>query len=134
MHETETLGQRDAPGAIGQHDSLADPRVAERRHRDIERRADLADRGRGGGIGSEQELVIVPRRRRRKPRVEHIGAHREQRVLQMRFGLENGKYYTLSEIGEALGVTRERIRQIEAKALRKLRQPQRSRKLKAYTE
>jgi RNA polymerase primary sigma factor len=60
--------------------------------------------------------------------------HREQRVLQMRFGLENGKYYTLSEIGEALGVTRERIRQIEAKALRKLRQPQRSRKLKAYTE
>jgi RNA polymerase primary sigma factor len=60
--------------------------------------------------------------------------HREQRVLQMRFGLENGKYYTLSEIGEALGVTRERIRQIEAKALRKLRQPQRSRKLRAYTE
>jgi RNA polymerase primary sigma factor len=60
--------------------------------------------------------------------------HREQRVLQMRFGLENGKYYTLSEIGEALGVTRERIRQIEAKALRKLRQPQRSRRLKAYTE
>jgi RNA polymerase primary sigma factor len=60
--------------------------------------------------------------------------HREQRVLQMRFGLENGKYYTLSEIGEALGVTRERIRQIEAKALRKLRQPQRARKLKAYAE
>jgi RNA polymerase primary sigma factor len=59
---------------------------------------------------------------------------REQRVLQMRFGLENGKYYTLSEIGEELGVTRERIRQIETKALRKLRHPSRSRKLKAYTE
>jgi RNA polymerase primary sigma factor len=60
--------------------------------------------------------------------------HREQRVLQMRFGLENGKYYTLSEIGEALGVTRERIRQIEAKALRKLRHPSRSKKLKDYLD
>jgi RNA polymerase primary sigma factor len=59
---------------------------------------------------------------------------REQRVLQMRFGLQDGKYYTLAEIGEALGVTRERIRQIEAKALRKLRHPSRARKLKAYAE
>ncbi len=59
---------------------------------------------------------------------------REQRVLQMRFGLEGGKYYTLSEIGEELGVTRERIRQIEAKALRKLRHPSRARKLKAYAD
>jgi RNA polymerase primary sigma factor len=59
---------------------------------------------------------------------------REQRVLQMRFGLENGKYYTLSEIGDELGVTRERIRQIEAKALRKLRHPSRARKLKAYAD
>jgi RNA polymerase primary sigma factor len=59
---------------------------------------------------------------------------REQRVLQMRFGLENGKHYTLAEIGEELGVTRERIRQIELKALRKLRHPSRSRQLKAYSE
>src|SRR3954469_6653920 len=59
---------------------------------------------------------------------------REQRVLQMRFGLEGGRYYTLSEIGEELGVTRERIRQIEAKALRKLRHPSRARKLKAYAD
>jgi RNA polymerase primary sigma factor len=59
---------------------------------------------------------------------------REQRVIQMRFGLEGGKYYTLSEIGEELGVTRERIRQIEAKALRKLRHPSRARKLKAYAD
>jgi RNA polymerase primary sigma factor len=65
--------------------------------------------------------------------LESLG-HREQRVLQMRFGLDNGKYYTLAEIGEELGVTRERIRQIEAKALRKLRHPNRSRKLKDYTE
>jgi RNA polymerase primary sigma factor len=59
---------------------------------------------------------------------------REQRVLQMRFGLEGGRYYTLAEIGEELGVTRERIRQIELKALRKLRHPSRSRQLKAYSE
>jgi RNA polymerase primary sigma factor len=60
--------------------------------------------------------------------------HREQRVLEMRYGLDDGKYHTLAEIGEELGVTRERIRQIEAKALRKLRHPTRSRRLKAYTE
>ena len=59
---------------------------------------------------------------------------REQRVLQMRFGLAGCKHHTLAEIGEELGVTRERIRQIEAKALRKLRHPNRARKLKAYTE
>ncbi|HLI26979.1 MAG TPA: RNA polymerase sigma factor RpoD [Chloroflexota bacterium] len=59
---------------------------------------------------------------------------REQRVLELRYGLDDGKYHTLAEIGEELGVTRERIRQIETKALRKLRHPTRARTLKAYTE
>ncbi len=59
---------------------------------------------------------------------------REQRVLQLRFGLEDGRSRTLEEVGKEFNVTRERIRQIEAKALRKLRHPSRSRKLKDYLE
>jgi len=59
---------------------------------------------------------------------------REQRVLQLRFGLEDGRSRTLEEVGKEFMVTRERIRQIEAKALRKLRHPSRSRKLKDYLE
>lgn len=59
---------------------------------------------------------------------------RERRVLQLRFGLEDGRSRTLEEVGKDFGVTRERIRQIEAKALRKLRHPSRSRKLKDYLE
>ena len=59
---------------------------------------------------------------------------REGRVLQLRFGLKDGKAHTLEEVGKKFGVTRERIRQIEAKALRKLRHPSRSRKLRDYLE
>jgi RNA polymerase primary sigma factor len=58
--------------------------------------------------------------------------HRERQVLEMRFGLNDGQSHTLEEVGQAFGVTRERIRQIEAKALRKLRHPLRSRKLRDY--
>jgi len=60
--------------------------------------------------------------------------HREQRVLVLRFGLEDGRSRTLEEVGQEFNVTRERIRQIEAKALRKLRHPSRSRKLKDFLE
>jgi RNA polymerase primary sigma factor len=58
----------------------------------------------------------------------------ERRVLKLRFGLFDGQERTLEEIGMRLGVTHERIRQIEARALRKLRQPERSTKLRAYLE
>ena len=57
---------------------------------------------------------------------------REARILRMRFGLENGRTYTLEEVGQKFGLTRERIRQIESKALRRLRHPRRARRLKEY--
>ena len=59
---------------------------------------------------------------------------REQKVLKLRFGLEDGRPRTLEEVGKEFNVTRERIRQIEAKALRKLRHPSRSKKLKDYLD
>jgi RNA polymerase primary sigma factor len=71
---------------------------------------------------------------------EHVAAvldsltGRERRVLQLRFGLLDGRARTLEEVGREFNVTRERIRQIEAKALRKLRHPSRSRKLRDYLE
>ena len=61
-------------------------------------------------------------------------SERERRVLQLRFGIEDGRSRTLEEVGRDFGVTRERIRQIEAKALRKLRHPSRSRKLRDFLE
>jgi RNA polymerase primary sigma factor len=57
---------------------------------------------------------------------------REARVLRLRFGLQDGHSYTLEEVGKKLGLTRERIRQIQHKALRRLRHPRRSRQLRAY--
>ena len=60
--------------------------------------------------------------------------NREQKVLRLRFGLDDGRARTLEEVGKEFNVTRERIRQIEAKALRKLRHPSRSRKLKDYLD
>ena len=59
---------------------------------------------------------------------------REQKVLKLRFGLEDGRARTLEEVGKEFDVTRERIRQIEAKALRKLRHPSRSKKLRDYLD
>ena len=59
---------------------------------------------------------------------------REEKVLRLRFGLEDGQPRTLEEVGKEFNVTRERIRQIEAKALRKLRHPSRSKKLKDFLD
>jgi RNA polymerase primary sigma factor len=59
---------------------------------------------------------------------------REEKIIKMRFGLDDGSERTLAEVGQAFAVTRERIRQIEAKALRKLRHPSRSKKLRAFLE
>ena len=59
---------------------------------------------------------------------------REERIIKMRFGLEDGTEHTLEQVGQNFGVTRERIRQIEAKALRKLRHPSRNSRLRAFFE
>ena len=59
---------------------------------------------------------------------------REQKVLRLRFGMDDGRARTLEEVGKEFQVTRERIRQIEAKALRRLRHPSKSRKLKDYLD
>ena len=66
--------------------------------------------------------------------VLHTLSPREEKVVKMRFGLEDGSEQTLEEVGRSFAVTRERIRQIEAKALRKLRHPARSRKLRAFLD
>ena len=59
---------------------------------------------------------------------------REEKIIKMRFGLQDGSEHTLEEVGQHFAVTRERIRQIEAKALRKLRHPSRSHRLRAFLD
>ena len=78
----------------------------------------------------------MSRRLQRQQLVEVLDTltEREQKVLKLRFGLEDGRARTLEEVGKEFDVTRERIRQIEAKSLRKLRHPSRSKKLKDYLE
>ncbi len=66
--------------------------------------------------------------------VLHTLTPREEQVLKLRFGLEDGRTRTLEEVGKEFDITRERIRQIEAKALRKLRHPSRSKRLKDYLD
>ena len=83
---------------------------------------------------SPAEAVINVNLKEETALVLHTLSAREEKVVKMRFGLEDGSEHTLEEIGLEFAVTRERIRQIEAKALRKLRQPSRSRKLKSFLE
>jgi RNA polymerase sigma factor (sigma-70 family) len=66
--------------------------------------------------------------------LREMGTPREERIIKMRFGMDDGSEHTLEEVGRTFAVTRERIRQIEAKALRKLRRPSRSSKLRVFLE
>ncbi|MCH7977999.1 MAG: sigma-70 family RNA polymerase sigma factor, partial [Acidobacteria bacterium] len=86
------------------------------------------------GAVSPAEAVINVNLKEQTAGVLKTLTPREEKVIKMRFGLEDGSERTLEEVGQSFAVTRERIRQIEAKALRKLRHPSRSRKLKAFLE
>ena len=84
---------------------------------------------------SHEEMKNIPKQLREQlAEVLKTLTPREEKVLSLRFGLEDGRSRTLEEVGKEFNVTRERIRQIEAKALRKLRHPSRSRKLKDYLD
>ena len=83
-------------------------------------------------VVSPAEVIINVDLREQTAQVLRTLTPREEKIVKMRFGLEDGAEHTLEEVGRSFAVTRERIRQIEAKALRKLRHPSRSRKLKAF--
>ena len=85
-------------------------------------------------VVSPAEAVISLNLKEQTESVLQTLTPREERVIKMRFGVGDGKDHTLEEVGQSFAVTRERIRQIEAKALRKLRHPSRSRKLRAFLE
>jgi len=84
------------------------------------------------GVVSPADAVININLKEMTEQVLNMLTPREERIIKMRFGLEDGTEHTLEEVGQKFGVTRERIRQIEAKALRKLRHPSRSRQLRAF--
>ncbi len=86
------------------------------------------------GVVSPAEAVINVNLKEQTAHVLRTLTAREEKVIKMRFGLEDGSEHTLEEVGQSFTVTRERIRQIEAKALRKLRHPSRSRKLRAFMD
>ena len=86
------------------------------------------------GVVSPAEAAINVDMKEQTAHVLHTLSAREEKVVKMRFGLEDGSEHTLEEVGRLFAVTRERIRQIEAKALRKLRHPSRSRELRAFLD
>jgi len=86
------------------------------------------------GVISPAEAVISINLKEQTESVLKTLTPREEKVIKMRFGLDDGSEHTLEEVGQSFAVTRERIRQIEAKALRKLRHPSRSRKLRAFLD
>jgi RNA polymerase primary sigma factor len=86
------------------------------------------------GVVSPAEAVVNLNLKQQTAEVLRSLTPREEQVIRLRFGIGDGSEHTLEEVGQRFSVTRERIRQIEAKALRKLRHPSRSRKLKAFLE
>ena len=99
-----------------------------------EEEIELAKRMENGDEAAKKRLAAFTLLKEQLVEVLSTLTDREQKVLRLRFGLDDGRARTLEEVGKEFNVTRERIRQIEAKALRKLRHPSRSRKLKDYLD
>jgi RNA polymerase primary sigma factor len=99
-----------------------------------EESAHLGDFIEDKGIASPSDAVIKLNLKEQTASLLKTLTPREERIIKMRFGMEDGSAHTLEEVGNSFAVTRERIRQIEAKALRKLRHPSRSEKLRAFLE
>ncbi len=96
--------------------------------------AHLSDFIEDGAVVSPAKAAFDVDLKEQTAHVLHTLSAREEKVVRMRFGLEDGLEHTLGEVGRAFAVTRERIRQIEAKALRKLRYPSRSGKLRLFLD
>jgi len=94
--------------------------------------AHLGDFIEDGAVISPAKAAINANLKEKTAHVLHTLSAREEKVVRMRFGLDDGLEHTLEEVGRSFAVTRERIRQIEAKALRKLRYPSRSGKLRLF--
>src|SRR5260370_5974113 len=94
----------------------------------------LSDLSEDRAVVSPAEAIIKLNLKEQTAQVLRTLTPREEKIMKMRFGLEDGSERTLEEVGRSFAITRERIRQIEAKALRKLRHPSRSRKLKAFLD
>ena len=85
-------------------------------------------------VVSPAKTIVKTDLKEQMARVLHTLSPREEKVVRMRFGLEDGRERTLAELGRSIGVTRERVRQIEAEALNKLRRSSRSRPLKVFLD
>ncbi len=132
--DRQAHGHPRREGPQGSQDRLQGAHLARNPHR---RRGRLAPRRlhrrhRDGPFSPADAVISVNLEVEYTSQVLRTLTPREERVIKMRFGLEDGSEHTLEEVGQSFQVTRERIRQIEAKALRKLRHPSRSRKLKAF--
>ena len=141
----QELGRQPSPEEIAEEVALAPEKVqwilrASRRPISLERPVGEEEDNELGDFIEDQKVLAPSEAAYQHLLAETMGdvlstlSPREARILRLRFGLQDGHSYTLEEVGQKFGLTRERIRQIEGEALRKLRHPRRSRRLKTYLD
>ena len=137
-HKSDCRSGENNPysGSYGRNDQQADPRFPVSLETPIGEEEDshLGDFIQDDNVPVPADAAAFTMLKEQLEDVLSTLTDREQKVLRLRFGLDDGRARTLEEVGKEFNVTRERIRQIEAKALRKLRHPSRSRKLKDYLD